>query len=71
MDRHILQRIEELNHRLRLLRSRATDSMSLIGIEALEQELARTARRLPREWDLVRSAEIDTLSGDDRADLRS
>ena len=49
----ILKRIEELKERLSDLRSRQLDSTSVIGIEAIEQELARTAARLPREWDVV------------------
>ena len=53
MTRSILKRIEELKERLSDLRSRQPDSTCVIGIEAIEQELARTAARLPREWDVV------------------
>lgn len=56
MDRSIWKKIEELKERLSDLRSRQPDSTCDIAIEAIEQELARTARRLPREWDVVWSA---------------
>ncbi|MFQ5791425.1 MAG: hypothetical protein ACE5JI_13215 [Acidobacteriota bacterium] len=51
MDREILERIEKLKERLSLLRSGKLDSAGLIAVEAIEQELSRTAARLPREWD--------------------
>ena len=54
MQSSILKRIEELKERLSDLRSRRRPDSTLdIGIEAIEQELARTAARLPREWDVV------------------
>jgi hypothetical protein len=59
MKRSILKRIAELKERLSDLRSRREDSTSVIGIEAIEQELARTAARLPREWDVVWSAQLE------------
>ena len=49
----IVKRIDELKQRLSHLRCQRNDAMTLIAIEAVEQELARTAARLPREWDLV------------------
>jgi predicted transcriptional regulator len=49
----IVKRIDELKQRLSHLRCQRNDAMTLIAIEAVEQELARTAERLPREWDLV------------------
>ena len=73
MKRTILQRIAELKQRLSDLRSRREDSTSIIGIEAIEQELARTAARLPREWDLVWSTRqedsIEGVQGDSRWSL--
>ena len=59
MELRILRRIEELKERLSNLRSRSCDTTSIIGIEAIEQELARTAARLPREWDVVLNRELD------------
>jgi hypothetical protein len=71
MDLTILRRIEELKERLSDLRSRGCDTTCIIGIEAIEQELARTAARLPREWDVVLNREIeDSISEDVRADSR-
>ena len=58
MNRSIWKRIEELKERLSSLRSRKPDSTCDIAIEAIEQELARTAARLPREWDVVFSAQL-------------
>jgi len=55
MDLRILERIKELKRRLSHLRCQRNDAANRIGIEAIEQELARTAARLPREWDLVSS----------------
>lgn len=55
MDDRILQRIEQLKRRLSELRSREPTALVLIGIEALEEELARTADRLPPEWNLAAS----------------
>jgi len=49
----IVNKIDELKQRLSHLRCQRNDAMTLIAIEAVEQELARTAARLPREWDLV------------------
>jgi predicted transcriptional regulator len=59
MDLAILRRIEELKERLSDLRSRRCDTTSIIGIEAIEQELARTAARLPREWDVVWNSKLE------------
>lgn len=71
MDPRILQRIEELKDRLSTLRSREPDTASLIGIEAIEQEIARTAAQLPREWDVVQPEEpAEALIGDAPIDLR-
>ena len=53
MDLRILERIKELKQRLSHLRCQRNDATNRIGIEAIQQELARTAARLPREWDLV------------------
>ena len=53
MTLQIVNRIEELKQRLSHLRCQTNDAMNGIAIEAVEQELARTAARLPREWDLV------------------
>ncbi len=53
MSLQIVKRIDELKQRLSHLRYQHNDAMTLIAIEAVEQELARTAARLPREWDLV------------------
>ncbi len=53
MDLRILERIKELKQRLSRLRCQRNDATNRIGIEAIQQELARTAARLPREWDLV------------------
>lgn len=58
MDLTILRRIEELKERLSDLRSRGSGTTCTIGIEAIEQELARTAARLPREWDVVLNREL-------------
>ena len=62
MQRSILKRIAELKERLSDLRSRRPDSTSDIGIEAIEQELARTAARLPREWDVVWSRKLHDIN---------
>ena len=62
MHRLILKRIEELKKRLNDLRSRRPDSTCDIGIEAIEQELARTAARLPREWDVVWSRKLQDIN---------
>ena len=61
----IVKRIDELKQRLSHLRCQRNDAMTLIAIEAVEQELARTAARLPREWDLVsnRSKDADVNAG--------
>jgi hypothetical protein len=59
MDLRIVKRIDELKQRLSHLRCQRNDAMTLIAIEAVEQELARTAARLPREWDLVSSQSQD------------
>ena len=65
MEQNILERIEQLKQRLLDLRSRSMDTASQIGIEAIEQELARTAARLPREWDVLMHHEsLETLSAD-------
>jgi hypothetical protein len=64
MKLSILKRIEELKERLSDLRSRQLDSTSVIGIEAIEQELTRCAARLPREWDVVWSKPQDLNEGD-------
>jgi hypothetical protein len=64
MKRSVLKRIEELKERLSDLRSRQLDSTSVIGIEAIEQELTRTAARLPREWDVVWSKRQEFNEGD-------
>ncbi len=56
----IVKRIDELKQRLSHLRCQRNDAMTLIAIEAVEQELARTAARLPREWDLVSNQSQDT-----------
>ncbi len=74
MKRSILKRIAELKERLSDLRSRREDSTSVIGIEAIEQELARTAARLPREWDVVWSTQLEDsinegVQGDSRWSL--
>ena len=67
MDLRILERIEQLQQRLSHLRCQRNDAMTRIGIEAILQELSRTAARLPREWDLVSSdGEQRPFSGDDR-----
>ena len=70
MKRSILKRIEELKERLSNLRSRQLDSTSVIGIEAIEQELARTAARLPREWDVVWSRKPRDFNEGDLDDSR-
>ena len=59
LDLKILRRIKELKERLSDLRSRGCDTTCIIGIEAIEQELARTAARLPREWDVVLNRELE------------
>lgn len=59
MDLRILQRIEELKQRLSHLRCQSNDATNRIGIEAIEQELARTAAQLPREWDVVSGQAIE------------
>lgn len=59
MDLKILRRIKELKERLSDLRSRGCDTTCIIGIEAIEQELSRTAARLPREWDVVLNRELE------------
>ncbi len=58
MNRSIWKRIEELKERLSNLRSHKPDSTCDIAIEAIEQELARTAARLPREWNVVWSTQL-------------
>jgi len=72
MDLRILERIKELQQRLSHLRCQSNDATNRIGIEAIEQELARTAARLPREWDLVSSQIVQpgeaVFSEDDRVD---
>ncbi len=60
MNLSILKRIEELKERLSNLRSSGCDTTCIIGIEAIEQELARTAARLPREWDVVLNRELES-----------
>ena len=70
MKRSILRRIEELKERLSDLRSRQLDSTSVIGIEAIEQELTRTAARLPREWDVVWSRKPQDFNEGDLDDSR-
>ena len=70
MDLRILERIKELKQRLSHLRRQRNNATNRIGIEAIEQELARTAAQLPREWDLVSSHLTARFSGDDRADSR-
>ncbi len=68
MDLRILERIKELKLRLSRLRCQRNDATNRIGIEAIQQELARTAARLPREWDLVSSHLTEArFSEDDRA----
>jgi hypothetical protein len=62
MYRQLLQRIEELKKRKTALGSGPSDSVVLIGIQALEQELARIARQLPPEWSLA------ALNGGGRGD---
>jgi predicted transcriptional regulator len=62
MQSSILKRIEELKERLSNLRSRRPDSTCDIAIEAIEQELARTAARLPREWDVVWSRKLQEIN---------
>ncbi len=57
MNLRILRRIEELKQRLTHLRCQHNDATTKIAIQAIEQELARTAARLPREWDLVLSGQ--------------
>lgn len=72
MDLRILERIKQLQQRLSHLRCQQNDVTNRIGIEAIEQELARTAAQLPREWDLVSSREARAgeaaFSEDDRVD---
>jgi len=71
MTLQIVNRIEELKQRLSHLRCQTNDAMNGIAIEAVEQELARTAARLPREWDLVSGhAEEPTFNEDGRAGSR-
>ncbi len=59
MDDSIFKRIKELKQRLLKLRSRQGDTTNIIGIEAIKEELARTAARLPREWDVVWNGKLE------------
>ena len=72
MEDSIFKRIEELKGRLLTLRSRRhDDATSIIGIEAIEAELARTAARLPREWDVVLHSKLeDSLTEGVQVDLQ-
>ena len=68
MFRQIVTRIGELKQRLSHLRCQHNDAMTLIAIEAVEQELARTAARLPREWALVANESQDAYVNEDAQD---
>jgi len=61
-----LRKIRKLKERLSNLRSCKTNSTSAIGIEAIEQERARTAERLPRPWDVVSRSTKDRGISEDK-----
>jgi len=66
MSRQLLQRIDELKLRMAALREGPSNSVALIGITALEQELGRVARQLPPEWSLASASTKVPESTDDR-----
>ena len=71
MHLRIFEQIKKLKQRLSHLRCQRNDATNRIGIEAIEQELARIAARLPREWDLVSSHFKEApFTEDGRADSR-
>ena len=65
MSRQLLQRIDELKLRMATLREGPSNSVALIGITALEQELGRVARQLPPEWSLASASTKVPQSTDD------